>query len=214
MSDLNKTREVEPSGAPAAHSRSGRHLNPVVKLVLEMGPLVLFFLANWRWGIFPATAVLMAGVVVALAASWSVTRRLPIMPVVTAVAVLLFGSLTFIFHDQTFIKMKPTIVNALFGAALLGALAMGKPLLPIVLDSVFRLTDEGWRKLTFRWGLFFFFLAIVNEAVWRTQSTAFWVSFKVFGTIPITLAFALSQTPLILRHELKDQSAEDAADHF
>jgi intracellular septation protein len=136
------------------------------------------------------------------------------MPVVTAIAVLVFGSLTFIFKDETFIKMKPTIVNALFGGALLGALAMGKPLLPIVLDSVLQLTEEGWRKLTLRWGLFFFFLAILNEVVWRTQTTDFWVSFKVFGTVPITLLFALSQTPLILRCELKDKAPETPADHF
>ena len=110
--------------------------------------------------------------------------------------------------------MKPTIVNALFGAALLGALMAGKPLLPVVLDSVLRLSEEGWRKLTLRWGLFFFFLAFLNEIVWRTQSTQFWVNFKVFGTMPITLIFALSQTPLILRHEIKAKSVSDEPDHF
>jgi intracellular septation protein len=210
MSGLQDDRGQE-GVEPSKDRMRRRPIDPLFKLVLEVGPLVLFFIANWRFGIFVATGVLMVGVVAALAASWMITRRLPIMPVVTAIAVLIFGSLTFVFHDQTFIKMKPTIVNFLFGLSLLGALAADKPLLPIVLDSVFALSDEGWRKLTLRWGLFFLFLAALNEIVWRTQSTAFWVGFKVFGTIPITLIFALSQTPLILKYETK---ADRQPDHF
>jgi intracellular septation protein len=210
MSGVQQGQSPE-SGAGAPDRARSRKIDPLLKLALEMGPLVLFFVANWQFGIFVATAVLMVGVVAALAASWIITGRLPIMPVVTAIAVLTFGSLTFLFHDQTFIKMKPTIVNFLFGASLLGALAADKPLLPIVLDSVFSLTEEGWRKLTLRWGVFFLFLAVLNEVVWRTQSTSFWVGFKVFGTIPITLIFALSQTPLILKHEIKDAGPPD---HF
>ena len=178
-----------------------RAQNPTLKLVLEMGPLVLFFLTNWKFGIFPATGVLMAGVIAALIASWVLTRHLPIMPVVTAVAVVVFGALTFFFHDDLFIKLKPTIVNTIFGAVLLGGLAMGRPLLPVVLDSVMQFTEEGWRKLTLRWGVFFFFLAIVNEVVWRTQTTDFWVSFKVLGIMPLTIVFALAQTPLLMRYD-------------
>ncbi len=185
--------------------------NPVLKLALEMGPLVLFFVANAKFGIFIATGVLMVGVVAALAASWLLTRHLPIMPLVTAVAVLFFGALTFIFQDELFIKMKPTIVNTIFGSVLLIALAMGKPLLPVVLDSVMRLTATGWKLLTLRWGLFFFLLAGLNELVWRTQTTDFWVSFKVFGTMPITIVFALAQIPLIMKHEIKD---EDEPEHW
>lgn len=179
-------------------------LNPTLKLALEMGPLALFFFANYRFGIFPATGVLMAAVVVALAVSYTLTKRIPVMPLVTAVAVLLFGGLTFYFNDDHFIKIKPTIVNSIFGAALLGGLAFGKPLLPMVLDSVLKLTSEGWRKLTFRWGLFFFVLAALNEIVWRTQSNDFWVSFKVFGIMPLTLLFTLTQVPLIMKHEDKE----------
>jgi intracellular septation protein len=190
------------------------HVNPALKFALELGPLLLFFAVNYRWGILPATGALMAGVVVALIASWMMTRKLPIMPLVTAFFVLAFGALTLVFADSTFIKLKPTIVNALFGAALLGALAFGKPLLPIVLDSVLHLTEEGWRKLTFRWGLFFFVLAGLNEIVWRTQTENFWVNFKVFGVMPLTLAFALSQTPLILKHELKGAERAGEAEHF
>lgn len=185
--------------------------NPGLKLALEMGPLVLFFLANAKFGIFIATGVLMAGVVAALAVSWFMTRHVPIMPLVTAVAVLFFGALTFIFQDEIFIKMKPTIVNAIFGSALLIGLAMGKPLLPIVLDSMMRLTEVGWRILTLRWGIFFFLLAGLNELVWRTQTTDFWVSFKVFGTMPITIVFALAQIPLIMKHEIKE---EGGAEHW
>ena len=182
-------------------------VNPGLKFALEMGPLVLFFFTNWKFGIFPATGVLMAGVVAALAASWFLTRHLPVMPVVTAVAVLVFGALTFFFNDDLFIKLKPTIVNSLFGAILLGALAFGKPLLPVVLDSVLQLTDRGWRVLTFRWGLFFFVLAAINEIVWRTQTTDFWVTFKVFGIMPLTVVFALAQVPLILKHEIREPGA-------
>ena len=185
--------------------------NPALKLALEMGPLVLFFFSNAKFGIFIATGVLMVGVVTALAASWLLTRHVPIMPLVTAVAVLVFGALTFIFQDEIFIKMKPTIVNTIFGSVLLIALAMGKPLLPVVLDSMMRLTETGWKILTLRWGLFFFVLAGINEVVWRTQTTDFWVSFKVFGTMPLTVVFALAQLPLMMKHELKD---EDEPEHW
>ena len=195
---------------PAAKPRPKQ--NPILKLALELGPLLLFFGANAKFGIFPATGVLMASVLIALALSWMLTRHLPVMPMVTAVAVLIFGVLTFIFQDELFIKLKPTIVNSIFGAVLLGGLAFGKPLLPVVLDSVLRLTETGWRVLTLRWGVFFFFLAVLNEVVWRTQTTDFWVSFKVFGTMPITMLFALAQVPLILKHELKEPEGE--ADHW
>jgi intracellular septation protein len=188
--------------------------NPALKLALEMGPLAIFFVVNSKYGIFPGTAALMISVVAALIVSWIVTRHIPIMPLVTAVAVVFFGTLTFLFHDEMFIKLKPTIVNALFGSALLIGLAMGKPLLPIVLDSVMRLTETGWRILTFRWGLFFFFLAALNEVVWRTQSNDFWVNFKVFGTMPITLIFAIAQAPLILRHEIKDDADKKDVEHW
>mgnify|MGYP002629834798 CR=1 FL=1 len=184
-------------------------VSPGLKLVLEMGPLVAFFVTNYKFGIFPATGVLMGCVVAALIVSWIMTRHLPVMPVVTCIAVVFFGALTFFFQDDLFIKLKPTIVNSIFGAVLLGALAFGKPLLPVVLDSVLKLTDEGWRKLTLRWGLFFFVLAIVNEIVWRTQTTDFWVSFKAFGIMPLTIAFALAQLPLIMKYELKDVKKDE-----
>ena len=198
--------EPTPANEPQRH-----HLQ---KLALEMGPLVLFFIVNAKFGIFPATGVLMVAALVALAASYALFKRLPIMPVVTALAVTIFGGLTFYFDSELFIKLKPTIVNSLFGAALLGGLAMGKPLLPVVLDSMLHLSEEGWRKLTLRWGVFFFVLAAINEIVWRTQTTDFWVSFKVFGVMPLTMAFAISQARLIMRHELKGEEIAKEPEHF
>ncbi len=195
--------------------------NPFAKLALEMGPLVLFFAANSRpdWfkplvgavlgqelvsspkaPILIATAVFMAAMLVSLVAAWLLHRRLPIMPLVSGAVVLVFGGLTLLLQDDLFIKLKPTIVNVLFGSILLGGLAFGRPLLPYVFESVFHLDDEGWRKLTFRWGVFFFVLAALNEAIWRTQTTDFWVAFKVWGVMPLTIAFTLAQTPMMMRH--------------
>jgi intracellular septation protein len=182
-------------------------LNPIVKLVLDFGPLVLFFFANSHYGIFVATATFMVAVLVALAISYILTRHLPIMPVVTAIIVVVFGGLTLFLHDATFIKVKPTIIYALFGAILLGGLFFNKPLLGIVLDSMFQLTEEGWRKLTFRWALFFFVLAVLNEIVWRNTSTDMWVDFKVFGVVPLTLIFGALQVPLLKKYEI-EQPAE------
>ena len=129
------------------------------------------------------------------------------MPLVSGVVVVVFGGLTLGLQDELFIKLKPTIVNTLFGVVLLGGLYFGRPLLAVVLDACSTSTDEGWRKLTLRWALFFFVLAVLNEIVWRTLSTDFWVSFKVFGIMPLTIVFALAQTPLLMRHEAKKASA-------
>ena len=189
--------------AARGQAKRGQAENPMLKLALEMGPLAVFFFANYKYGIRIATGALMAGVLVALVLSYTLRGRVPVMPLVTAAAVLIFGGLTFYFDDDLFIKLKPTIVNALFGTILLGGLALGKPLLPLAFDSMLHLDDAGWRKLTLRWGLFFFALAALNEVVWRTQTSDFWVSFKVFGTMPLTLLFTFLQVPLIMRHEIK-----------
>jgi intracellular septation protein len=204
-------------------------LNPVLKLGLDLGPLLLFFLANsrpalflplvspivpadigpdGRVGIFVATAVFMVAVVLALGVSYALTRHLPAMPLITAAIVLVFGSLTLLLHDEHFIKVKPTIIYVLFGVVLLSGLALGKPLLGMVFDSVFHLTEEGWRKLTLRWALFFFALAILNEIVWRSQSTDVWVNFKVFGVVPLTFVFAALQYPLLAKYAAPEKQEE------
>ena len=184
-------------------------LNPIVKLLLELGPLALFFAAYSKLGIFAATAVLMAGVVATLAVSYAMLKRFPVMPLVTAVIVLIFGSLTLFFHDETLIKIKPTALYLLFAAALFSGLALNRPILKILFDGALHVTEEGWRKLTWRWAFFFIALALLNEIVWRTQSTDVWVKFKTFGFMPLTLLFALAQAPLIIRTETKAEEATD-----
>jgi intracellular septation protein len=201
-----------------APAKAEEKVSPLLKMVLELGPLVVFFFANSRgeWlaaqfpflaelggPIFIATGLFMAATALALIVSWVLTRTLPMMPLISGIVVLVFGALTLWLQNDTFIKMKPTIVNTLFGAILLGGLFFGKSLLGYVFHAAFRLTDEGWRKLTLRWGLFFILLAVMNEVVWRSFSTDFWVAFKVWGTMPITILFTLSQMPLIMRHSVE-----------
>ena len=187
-------------------------LNPFLKLALDIGPLLLFFAGNSRFGIFGATAVFMVAALVALAISYVLTRRLPVMTVVSAVIVLVFGGLALWLHDETFIKLKPTIIYTLFGGALLGGYLFDKPLLEIVFDSVFHISDEGWRKLTLRWAAFFFVLAVLNEAIWRTQSTDFWVNAKVFGFTTLTFLFGALQVPLLMKYAIEPEPAAPAKD--
>jgi intracellular septation protein len=184
--------------------------NPLLKIALELGPLIVFFLANARWGIFAGTAAFMVAVLLALAVSYALTRRLPMVALISTAVVVVFGGLTLVLHDALFIKLKPTIIYTLFGAILLGGLAAGRPLLAVVFDQVFHLTQEGWRKLTLRWALFFLALAVVNEIVWRTQTTDFWVAFKLFGVMPLTLVFAALQYPLLTRYEARAEASSPA----
>jgi len=177
-----------------------KQLNPMLKLVLDIGPLVLFFAANSKFGIYAATGSFMVAVLIALGVSYAMTRHIAIMPVVTAAIVLVFGGLTLILHDELFIKLKPTIIYVLFGGTLLAGIAFDKPFLSIMFDQMFHLTPEGWRKLTWRWALFFLALAVVNEAVWRTQTTDVWVSFKLFGVVPLTFLFGALQYPLLVKY--------------
>lgn len=177
-----------------------RQLNPLLKLALEVGPLVVFFLANAQQGIFFATAAFMVAMAASVAVTFALVRHVPALPLATGVFVLVFGGLTLWLNDETFIKLKPTIVNALFAAILAGGMLFGRPLLRPLLDTVLPLDHQGWRSLTWRWAGFFLFLAVANELVWRNFDTDTWVNFKVFGIMPLTLAFSLAQVPLIRRH--------------
>lgn len=176
--------------------------------VADYGPLVLFFGAYMLSGLMAATAVIVVASLVALALTWFYERRVPIMPLVTAAVVTLFGGLTLWLQDETFIKMKPTIVQAIFAAVLLGGLAFDRPLLKPLLGKMMPpMTDTGWRGLTLRYSLFFVAMAVLNEIVWRTQSTDFWVTFKVFGIMTLTIVFIMIQMPFMNRHMLESDAA-------
>ncbi|SOE16846.1 intracellular septation protein A [Hoeflea halophila] len=202
-----------------------KHINPLLKIVLELGPLLVFFFANARgeWlaervpfladiggPIFVGTACFMIATAIALSVSWALTRTLPIMPLLSGVIVLVFGALTLWLQDETFIKVKPTIINTMFGGILLIGLLFNKSFLGYVFDSAFRLDAEGWRILTLRWGLYFLFMALVNEVIWRNFSTDFWIAFKVWGNLPLSIIFTLLQLPLMKRHALPEESAAGA----
>jgi intracellular septation protein len=204
------------AAAPAEHKE-----NSGLRLVLELGPLLVFFFANsygerlGKWfpflaelggPIFIATGLFMAATILSLVVSKLLIGKLPLMPLISGVVVLGFGALSIWLQNDTFIKMKPTIVNSMFAIVLLGGLFFGKSLLGYVFNSAFQLDDEGWNKLTLRWGLFFIVLAVLNEVVWRNFTTDFWVAFKVWGTMPITILFTLSQMPLIMKHSLDNKA--------
>ena len=182
----------------------------LIKMALELGPLVVFFIVNSRADIFVGTAWFMVAMVVSLALSWLLLKQIALMPLVTGVVVLVFGGLTLWLHDDTFIKMKPTIVDSLFGIVLLGGLVFRTSLLKYVFGDVYKLRPEGWMVLTLRWGLFFFFLAALNEVVWRTQRTDFWVAFKVWATMPLTILFAALQLPVLNKYAPEPVKPVDA----
>jgi intracellular septation protein len=182
--------------------------HPLFKLATELGPLIVFFIANARYHLFVATGAFMVAIVAAMIASYVVTRHVPLMALVTGAIVLVFGTLTLVLHDETFIKVKPTIIYGLFAATLGGGLLFGRSFIALLFDQMFNLTPHGWRILTFRWALFFAGMAVLNEVIWRTQSTDFWVAFKAFGVIPITMGFAILQMPLIKRYHLDPVSLE------
>src|SRR5919204_1804517 len=182
--------------------------HPVFKLATELGPLIVFFVFNAKFHLFVATGAFMVAIVAAMIASYVVTRHVPLMALVTGGIVLVFGKLTLVLHDETFIKVKPTIIYSLFAGVLGGGLLFGRSFIAIMFDQMFNLTPTGWRILTMRWALFFLGMAILNEIIWRTQSTDFWVAFKAFGAIPITMVFAIAQMPIIKRYHLEPASLE------
>lgn len=182
--------------------------HPLFKLATELGPLLIFFAANAKFNLFVATGAFMVAIVAAVIVSYVVMRHVPLMALVTAVIVLVFGGLTLVLHDETFIKIKPTIIYALFAVTLYVGLMLGRSFIAILFDQVLNLTPEGWRFLTIRWARFFLFMAVLNEVIWRTQSTDFWVAFKAFGVIPLTAVFAMTQMPLVKRYQIAEATAE------
>jgi intracellular septation protein len=170
------------------------------KLAIELGPLLVFFGTNAAAGIYAGTAAFMAATLLSLAVAWLRYHKVPVMPLVSGVIVLVFGGLTLYLRDETFIKLKPTIVYSMFAVLLSAGLLFKKPMLELLLGPVFNLTEEGWRKLTLRWALFFLAMAVLNELVWRNVSTNMWVSFKAFGFLPLTFLFAIAQVPLMQRY--------------
>lgn len=183
-----------------------RTLTNAQKQAIDFAPLLVFFIVNYGWGLMPATVAIMIATTAALAVSWIYARHIPIVPLISGGLLMVFGGLTLVFDDETFIKMKPTIVNSLMATALILGLATGRNLLSRLFGTVFQLSEDGWRILTIRWIFFFLFCALLNEFVWRTQTTDFWVSFKVFGFLPITLVFAAFQAPLLNKHMIKADS--------
>ena len=177
------------------------------KLLIELGPLVAFFAANWLGGIFWGTGVFMAATAVSLAVSWALTGKLAMVPLVSAVFVAVFGALTLWLHSDLFIKVKVTLVNVLFGVVLLGGAAMGRSYLKLIMGEAVKLQEKAWLTLSIRWGVFFLAMAALNEIVWRNFSTDVWVNFKVFGLLPLTLVFALANTPFMSKHMIEDESA-------
>jgi intracellular septation protein len=201
---------MRPNTEPAKADR-GAPEAPWLRPLSEYGPITVFFTAYVLADLLWATAALMAATAVALALSLAIARRVPLMPLITAGVVGVFGGLTLALQDETFIKMKPTIVQVLFAAILLGGLAVGRPLLKPLMGAAWSMDDTGWRKLTLRFALFFLAMAALNEAVWRTQSTDVWVSFKVFGILGLTFLFAVAQTPLMRRHHVAPEEAPEEA---
>ena len=180
-------------------------MNSFIKLFIDIGPLAIFFIYYKISGdLIDAILPLMLATVISVVISYILEKKIPIMPTLGAGIVIIFGGLTIIFDNKIFIFMKPTIINIIFAAILYGGIILKKPLLRYLLGSALRLEDEGWAILTQRWIAFFIALAVLNEIVWRTMSEDFWVSFKVFGILPITFIFTMTQFPLIKKYQVDD----------
>ena len=179
-------------------------MKSIYKLLIDIGPLAVFFIFYTRSGLQASILPLMIATVIAVLFSYILEKNIPVMPTVGAGIVLIFGGLTIYFDNEVFIKMKPTIINLIFAIILYGGMLVKKPLLKILLGAALRLEEEGWRILTYRWIGFFIALAVLNEVVWRTQTTDIWVNFKVFGILPITFIFTMTQFPLIKKHQIDD----------
>ena len=195
-----------------------RKINPILKLVLEIGPIAVFFLA-YRMAPVPeglgtaerqleqilfSTMVFIPTILISLAVSWFLTRKLPRMAVITAIVVVIFGGLTLILRDDTFVKMKPTILYTLFAGILGFGLLRGRSYLRYLMEELIPLQDEGWMKFTVRFVIFYLFLAILNEIVWRVWGTDVWVNFRTFILPAANFAFIMAQVPLFQRYAIPE----------
>ncbi len=199
-------KDGDAGSPPAADSKQ------LAKMVLDLAPLLIFFAAYMASDIYVATGVLMAATVISMIVSRLWLGHISATLILTTVLVVGFGALTLWLNDPRFIKMKPTMVNLLFAVALGGGLLTGRNFLKLLLGQAFQLTEEGWRKLTYRWIGFFLAMAVLNEIVWRNFSETTWASFKVFGILPLTIVFAMLQVGLMQRHgaeKPKDTQATD-----
>jgi len=179
-------------------------LKSISKLLIDIGPLAVFFIFYSRSDLKSAIIPFMIATIIAVLFSYIMEKKIPVMPTVGALIILIFGGLTIYFDNEVFFKMKPTIINLLFALILYGGLIVKKSLLKFLLGAAIKLEDEGWKILTQRWISFFIALAILNEIIWRTQSTDIWVNFKVFGILPITFIFTMTQFPLIKKYQIED----------
>ena len=179
-------------------------MKSISKLLIDIGPLAVFFIFYSRSDLKSAIIPFMIATIIAVLFSYIMEKKIPVMPTVGALIILIFGGLTIYFDNEVFFKMKPTIINLLFALILYGGVIVKKPLLKLLLGAAIKLEDEGWKILTQRWISFFIALAILNEIVWRTQSTDIWVNFKVFGILPITFIFTMTQFPLIKKYQIED----------
>ena len=179
-------------------------MKSISKLFIDIGPLAVFFIFYTRSDLKTAILPFMIATIISVLFSYIIEKKIPIMPTVGAAIILVFGGLTIYFDNDVFFKMKPTIINLLFAGILFSGTLMNKPLLKYLLGGAIKLKEEGWSILTKRWIGFFIALAILNEIVWRTQSTDLWVNFKVFGILPITFIFTLTQFTTIKKFQIRD----------
>ena len=174
-----------------------------MKQIIEFIPLIIFFIAYNYTNLITATIILTISSIIAFLAILYVTKELHFMPLFSALIISIFGFLTWYLQNPLFIKIKPTILNSILGLTLLISYYCKKPLVKILLVNAIQMEDHNWLIITFRWGLFFICLAIMNEFIWRNFSETFWVNFKVFGFLPITIIFTLTQMPYMMRHQIK-----------
>ncbi|MFP4004754.1 MAG: septation protein A [Alphaproteobacteria bacterium] len=208
--DTSDTAGTEDQG-PAEPGARRRRMPPLLKFGVDMGPLLLFVGTVFRFDIWTATAVFMIAFTAALAVAYAYERRVSPMQGITGGLVLVLGSLTLFLEDETFIKMKPTIVNLLFASVLLAGFYMRRLFIRMLLSEAVQLDEAGWRKLTIRWVGFFFFLALLNEAIWRNFSTEFWAAFKIWGVFPLTLLFGAAQVPLFQKHMVHARETSESS---